>query len=276
MKTSYKIIILIGVIASAIAIIILSSVLPHKVQNSNSKNNTNSVKSANNTNTIVDENNNYVNISYETTSEVFKIDGTDKTITVYQEFPIVYSSNESVKNKIQANLGKVASDEFESYKKQVKSRLVDIDASFMENVGNLELKWSFSNDRNDSKVVSVKNVSSGSLGGVAWTNKRGYSYSSETGERLKIEDIAINPEALRKYVNETIIKYLRSNYQQLGIYQESLNNLSGIVNIDNLTWYLSSSGLTVCFDEHSISPDSIEYTIDYTKLEDLVKDEYLK
>ncbi|MBQ3408951.1 MAG: DUF3298 domain-containing protein [Clostridia bacterium] len=277
MKKNTKIIILIGVIAMAIAIIILSSVLPGKKKNQASSSNTDT--NSNNKIIATEEDSPYIKITYETTSKVYKIEGTEHTITVYQDFPTVVAENESVQNKIQSELGKIANQEFEDYKKQVQDQIDDkygIDASFMDYVGDLSLQWTFSNARNDEKVVSIKNESNGSLGGVPWTNKRGYSFSSETGELLKIEDIAIHSAACKKFIKDEILSYFRTNYEKLGIYQETLNNLSDAIDIDELTWYLSDSGLTVCFEKYTVSPDTFEYTINYSKLEDLVKSEYLK
>ena len=281
MKTKTKIIIFTCVIFILIGMMILSSFLPKAKEKQQASSNT-----INNTTSPinVDQNgnndgNNYVEITYAATSEVFKIDGTDKTITVYQDFPTVVADDENVKNKIQADLGKIANEEFSAYKKEVQERIDDptgIDASYMENFGNLSLKWSFSNSRNDDKVISVKNESSGSLGGVSWDDVKGYSYSAETGDRLTINTIAINPDALKKYVNENIIKYFRANYQQLGIQQDVLSSLDEKINLDNLDWYFTSSGLTICFGKYYISPNSFEYTIKYGDLKDLVKEEYLK
>lgn len=279
MKKNVKIIIFVCVIVFAIAIIILSSILDKKSREKANKDITaNRINNSINNNGN-NEGDNYIQITYEATSEVFKIAGTDKTITIYQDFPTVVASDESVKNKLQAGIGKIANAEFAEYKKKVQDRINtkdDINAAFMEHFGNLQLKWSFINDRNDDKVVSIRNESSGNLGGVSWATKRGYSFSAETGDLLTIDNIAVNKEALRKYLNESIIKYIKSNYQKLGVSQDKLENITNTINIDDLTWYFSGSGLTVCFEKYKISPDSIEYTIDYDKLKDLVKDEYLK
>lgn len=281
MKTKTKIIIFTCVIFILIGMIILSSLLPKAKEKQQASSNT-----VNNTSSPINvdpgeenEENEYVEITYAATSEVFKIEGTDKTITVYQDFPTVVADDEKVKNKIQSDIGKIANEEFSAYKKEVQERIDDptgIDASYMENFGNLSLKWSFSNSRNDNKVISVKNESSGSLGGVSWDDVKGYSYSAETGDRLTINTIAINPDALKKYVNENIIKYFRANYQQLGIPQETLSSLNEKINIEKLNWYLTSSGFTICFGKYEVSPNSFEYTIKYGDLNDLVKEEFLK
>lgn len=278
MKQKTKIIIFVCAILILIGLIILSSLLP-RAKNKNKTNTTSNTSSPINNGTSTNEDDLYVKITYDATSEVYKFEGTDKTITVYQDYPTVVAENENVKNKIQADLGKIASDEFNEYKKQVQSRIdakYGIDAAYMEGVGNLTLKWTFSNSRNDKKVISVANTSSGSLGGVSWDDRRGYSYSAETGDRITINDIAVNPDALKKYVNQETVKYLRQNYQKLGVYPNILNSLSDKINIDNMSWYLSNSGLTICFSKDAVSPNSFDFTIYYQDLNDLIKSEYLK
>lgn len=281
MKTRTKIIIFTCVILILIFLIILSSFWPK----ANQKKQDNNVNTNTNTNNPIStdpggsEENLYVDITFDTTAEVFKIEGTDKTITVYQDFPNVSAEDETVKNKIQTELGKIANNEFEDYKKQVQKKIDtpnDIDAVYMEYIGNLTLKWSFTNNRNDKKVVSVKNESSGSLGGVGWDEKRGYSFSTETGELLTMKDIAVSYDALKKYVNEEIIKYFKANYQKLGIPQSSFDSLKDKIDIDKLTWYLSNSGLTICIPKDYVSPYTFEYTINYSDLTGLVKVDYLK
>ncbi|MBR2704673.1 MAG: DUF3298 domain-containing protein [Clostridia bacterium] len=276
MKQKTKIIIFVCIILILIGLIILSGIIPKKNKNTNSVANTSS--SPINNSSGGNENNLFVKITYNSTSEVYSFEGTDKTITVYQDFPTVDADDETVKNKIQTELGKIANDEFEAYKNEVQKRIDNkaIDAVYMDYMGNLTLKWTFSNDRNDTKVVSVVNESTGGLGGVSWFAKKGYSFSSETGDRLTIKDIAINEEALKKYINEEIVKYLRKNYQSLGIYPDLIDKLNEKVDIDNMNWYLSGNGITVCFESDSVSPDTFDYTIKYDELDGLVKSEYLK
>ena len=280
MKKSSKIIIFVCGILAAIAIIIVFTIMSR---------NDNKGKTEVSKNTIQNDNLNiisntstartYINIKYETTSKVYEIAGTKHTITVNQDFPTIIASDESVKNIMQGVLDKIANDEFSDFKKQVEDRINDkygIDAEFMEYVGDLSLSWKFVNSRNDDKVVSVKNESEGDLGGVSWSSKRGYSFSSKTGQLLKIEDIAIHEKALKKYLNETIVKYLKTNSQDLGLNQEIMNDIDKYVNIDELTWYFSDSGLTVCFEKYNFSVDTFDYTIEYSKLDGYVKPEYLK
>ena len=279
MKKSFKIILFVCVILIAILIVIISGIKPKS--NEENKTNTNTTTNTNTyTNSITSSNNDgYIQISYKTTSEVYRVQGTEHTITVNQDFPTVTASDEKVQNTMQSVLGGIANKEFSEYKNQVEERLNDkygIDAEYMEHVGDLSLNWHFSNSRNDNKVVSVKNESNGSLGGVSWSTKRGYSFSSETGNLLKIEDIAIHTEACKKFINETIIKYFKENYSNLGISADTLSNLEGTIKIDDCTWYLSDSGLTICFEEHTVLPIAFEYTIEYSKLNGYVKPEYLK
>lgn len=278
MKKSVKILALVCIILVAIAVIIISTIISRNNYKQITTANTVSNTSTNNTVSSTTDNP-YVKISYETTSKVYTVEGTEHTITVNQDFPTVIADDESVQNRIQSGLGKIANDEFSDYKKQVEDQLYDkygIDSSFMDHVGDLSISWKFTNSRNDEKVVSVKNESDGSLGGVSWTSKRGYSFSSETGNLLNIEDIAIHPEACKKFISETLINYFKINFENLGLYEDVSNNLNESINIDDLTWYLSDSGLTVCFEKYQVSPDTFEYTIGYSKLDGYVKPEYLK
>ena len=270
MKKSSKIIIIVCVILSAIAIIISSMIT--SVGDKKKK-----VGTRNNTNTSEDSV--YVAIKYDTTSAVYEINGTNHTITVNQDFPTVIAKDESVQNKMQSILGEIANNEFSEFKRYVEQIISDkyeVNAEYMESVGDLSLSWKFSNSRNDEKVVSVENESKGNLSGISWPSKRGYSFNAQTGELLKLEDIAISKEALRKYINETIMKYLKANYQKLGLNNNVMSNLTKLANIDNLYWYLSDSGLTICFEKGTFSDNAFSYTINYSSLEEYVTAEYLK
>lgn len=287
MKKSYKIIILISVVAIAIAIIIISSLNRRKKSNSVNQIASNAVENSienkvkeDNGNDKNSTENEYVKISYEQTKQEFKVSGSQYTITVFQDYPKkVISSNQSVQNIIQEELGKIANEQFSEYKKIVQDRMKDpdlINADFMELHGNLSIGWSLSNSRNDDKVISVVSKSSGSLGGATWDEIRGYSFSAEDGNILTINEISINPNASKKYINSEIVKYLRANYQNLGIYSETYDKLSDSINIDNMIWYFSEKGLNVCFKKYQVSPNAFEYTISYSNLKDLIKPEYLK
>jgi len=279
MKKSYKVMLLICVIGIAIVIVLISSIKQRKENNTvaNTNNTSNTIK-----NNIGNGNNDEVPsvvITYQATSEVFRINGTEHTITVFQDFPTVRADKESVKNKIQETLGKIANEEFNEYKKEVENSINDkygIDASDMERTGDLTVKWNFYTDRSDKKVISVKSIGSGNLGGAVWDEKRGYSFDTETGDLLTLDSIAIHAEACKKYIKDDTIKYLRANYKNIGMNDQALNNLNEIVNLDEVTWYFSNTGLTLCFEQYKLVPGAFEYTIEYNKLVDLVKPEYLK
>ena len=93
---------------------------------------------------------------------------------------------------------------------------------------------------------------------------------------LTLDSIAIHAEACKKYIKDDTIKYLRANYKNIGMNDQALNNLNEIVNLDEVTWYFSNTGLTLCFEQYKLVPGAFEYTIEYNKLVDLVKPEYLK
>ena len=277
MKKSTKIIIFSITILVIIGIVIVST-LTSKNTTTNSVNTITTNNTTNGTTNgtgTAEDNNNYIDITYENTSKVYNIEGSEHTITVNQEFPTVRANDTKVQNVLQEELGKIANDEFNEYKSKVEERLSNYTASVMNNLGDLSVSWKFTNSRNDNKVVSVQNVSSGSLASVSWDTKRGYSFDATTGERLTIDKVANHKEALRKYINETTIKYLRLNAQKLGIQSVKVNDLENLINIDKLNWYFSRAGLTICFEKNYLSLESFEYTIPYYNLEGLIKPEYL-
>ena len=257
-----------------IALIIYSIVIKHKGSN---KDGNNYINTASNN---VDKNTkSNIDITFSDNSKVYSINGTDKTVTVTQSFAKVSTVNTEVKNKIQKKLDEISEEEFSDYKKQVEEAISgeypSINADFLNYVGNLSLKWSFEISRNDGKVISIKNVSSGGLGGVSWDNIKGYSFDVSTGELInQIKTITDNEDIFKKTVNENIEIYFRSNRQKLSLYNEYKAVSEG--KIENNNWYLSNDGLTVCYEKYKISPFTFEYTIPYSKINNMLNSKVSK
>lgn len=257
-----------------IALIIYSIVIKHKGNNKDGNNYINT------TSNNVDKNTkSNIDITFSDNSKVYSINGTDKTVTVTQSFAKVSTVNTEVKNKIQKKLDEISEEEFSDYKKQVEEAISgeypSINADFLNYVGNLSLKWSFEISRNDGKVISIKNVSSGGLGGVSWDNIKGYSFDVSTGELInQIKTITDNEDIFKKTVNENIEIYFRSNRQKLSLYNEYKAVSEG--KIENNNWYLSNDGLTVCYEKYKISPFTFEYTIPYSKINNMLNSKVSK
>lgn len=287
MEKNKKIIIMILCVAILIGIIIASTLLDHKENKKQKNTNTISTnKQVVNSNEVDSEeqiikelDGKPVAITYENETEEYKIDGTDHTIKVNQSYAKVISDDDTIKENLQEELDKIANGEFSEYKKMVEEQLhgeYPIDADFMEYVGDLSLGWNFENSRIDKGIISIKNQSSGGLGGVSWENKRGYSFNALTGKRITIEELSINGKNLKSFINSELRSYISKNAQRLGLYEETMSNFDQKVNIDNLTWYLSDDGFTVCFDKYQICPDTFEYTIPYDKLIEYMQINFFK
>lgn len=215
-----------------------------------------------------------VSITYENQTKEYKIEGTEHTINVNQSYAKVVSEDETIKQNLQDELDKIADQEFEDYKSKVENQIYGefpISADFMEYVGNLSLGWNFKNSRIDKGIISIKNESTGSLGGASWEDKRGYSFSPLTGKRLNVEDLSADGKDLKAFVNSELRSYLRENSQRLRLDEETMSNFDKKVNVDNLTWYLSEDGFTVCFGKYQVSSDAFEYTIPYENLKDYMQ-----
>lgn len=276
MKDKKKIIagIIFVLVFIVIPLIIYSIVIKHKGINKDGNNYINT------TSNNVDKNTkSNIDITFSDNSKVYSINGTDKTVTVTQSFAKVSTVNTEVKNKIQKKLDEISEEEFSDYKKQVEEAISgeypSINADFLNYVGNLSLKWSFEISRNDGKVISIKNVSSGGLGGVSWDNIKGYSFDVSTGELInQIKTITDNEDIFKKTVNENIEIYFRSNRQKLSLYNEYKAVSEG--KIENNNWYLSNDGLTVCYEKYKISPFTFEYTIPYSKINNMLNSKFSK
>lgn len=257
-----------------IALIIYSIVIKHKGSNKDGNNYINTTINNVDKNTTSN-----IDITFSDNSKVYSINGTDKTVTVTQSFAKVSTVNTEVKNKIQKKLDEISEEEFSDYKKQVEEAISgeypSINADFLNYVGNLSLKWSFEISRNDGKVISIKNVSSGGLGGVSWDNIKGYSFDVSTGELInQIKTLTDNEEEFTKYVDNNIETYFRSNKQKLSLYNEYKAVSEG--KIENNNWYLSNDGLTICYEKYKISPFTFEYTIPYSKINNMLNSKVSK
>ena len=257
-----------------IALIIYSIVIKHKGSNKDGNNYINTTINNVDKNTTSN-----IDITFSDNSKVYSINGTDKTVTVTQSFAKVSTVNTEVKNKIQKKLDEISEEEFSDYKKQVEEAISgeypSINADFLNYVGNLSLKWSFEISRNDGKVISIKNVSSGGLGGVSWDNIKGYSFDVSTGELInQIKTLTDNEEEFTQYVDNNIETYFRSNKQKLSLYNEYKAVSEG--KIENNNWYLSNDGLTICYEKYKISPFTFEYTIPYSKINNMLNSKVSK
>lgn len=117
---------------------------------------------------------------------------------------------------------------------------------------------------------------SGSMGVVSWNDRAGYSFDTQTGELLNINDITNNLDELTSTCYSKLYEYLlgQDYIEDLDEnWQTKLNSLM----LENGVWYLTKDGLSFSFPKYSLGPgyiDIISYTIGYDDLNDLILQEY--
>ena len=130
-------------------------------------------------------------------------------------------------------------------------------------------------EQND-KYFTFAFDNSGSIGGVNYEDRVGYSFNTQTGELLNIDDISTNTNELINLCYTKLLEYISSKE-----YANELDNtwkvsLKQLLSKDGV-WYLTKDGLSFSFPRYSFGPGSIgviSYMISYDDLGDLISNEY--
>ncbi len=130
-------------------------------------------------------------------------------------------------------------------------------------------------EQND-KYFTFAFDNSGSIGGVNYEDRVGYSFNTQTGELLNIGDISTNTNELINLCYTKLLEYISSKE-----YANELDNtwkvsLKQLLSKDGV-WYLTKDGLSFSFPRYSFGPGSIgviSYMISYDDLGDLISNEY--
>lgn len=119
---------------------------------------------------------------------------------------------------------------------------------------------------------------SGSIGGVDYNDRLGYTFNTQTGDLLDINEITTNTNNLINFCYTKLLEYING--------KEYVKDLDGTwqVNLKKLifqtgVWYLTKDGLSFSFPKYSLGPgtvDVISYIISFEDLDDLILDEYKK
>lgn len=101
------------------------------------------------------------------------------------------------------------------------------------------------------------------------------TFSTVTGKRLTLEDIATNVEEATQSINDYILQETKKKEDKGYFFEDYEKHIKDILTED--TWYFSDEGLVVISNEYIISPHStgiLEFTIPYNELS-FIKPEYL-
>ena len=185
--------------------------------------------------------------------------------------------------------GSVLTEELNAALTPAEDTLSDVDAAARDAYGALDeagkLDWmgvGYGFDRKaelmrcDGRVLSLLVSDSRSLGAPHPSNSGfGLTCDLEDGRRLSVADIAEEPDALRKEVEDYILDSAMENVGAPTFY-----GLSGFAAgvLDSGQWYLSGGGLVAFAAPEEIAPyavGSVVFDIPYSELEGLIKPEYL-
>lgn len=209
----------------------------------------------------------------ELREELYTLKDNKGNIIVENKRIIPYISSEKYQNqseKIVNYLIKVSDNQWEKIK-------ISSDEYFSqdieEKVGvNLMLSVLEQNDKYFTFAYDI----SGSIGGVDYNDRLGYTFNTQTGELLDLNDISTNINELINTCYTKILEYINSkNYEKDldGTWQTTLKQLL----YQNGVWYLTKDGLSFSFPKYSLGPGSIgviSYMISYDNLGNLISEDY--
>lgn len=101
------------------------------------------------------------------------------------------------------------------------------------------------------------------------------TFSTVTGKRLTLKDIATDVEEAIKGINDYILQETKKEDYKGYFFEDYKKHIKDILTED--TWYFSDEGLVIISNEYIISPHStgiLEFTIPYSELS-FIKPEYL-
>ncbi len=132
--------------------------------------------------------------------------------------------------------------------------------------------------RSDDRVLSVLFDDYSYLGGAhGWTGRYGYVFDCSTGERITLDTLSEDPQALRAFLEEELLRQANSaEYALYYFFDDYREYLPGLLREDN--WYLSDDGLVVIANPYEIAPYAvgrIDFTIPYDRLGWSLKEAYL-
>ena len=137
--------------------------------------------------------------------------------------------------------------------------------------------------RADGSVVSFRYWTSVYAGGTR--DRLGYSgcnYSTQTGEKLTLENLSSDPEGLKSYLAEQIISQAKSDQELFAVLSQGEGDmdtaLSAIVRDGN--WYFSAEGMVFFPEWGELVPADNDdplplFTIHYASLAGILDEQYL-
>ncbi|MBQ7506350.1 MAG: DUF3298 domain-containing protein [Lachnospiraceae bacterium] len=134
--------------------------------------------------------------------------------------------------------------------------------------------------RFDDKIFSVKTTGFSFLGGAhGSTYLGGVTFDSQTGRRLELNDLLLDPAATKEFSSKYIKDYVNKVYNSDGMgtfegWEAEVDHF-----LESPVWILNDYGLEYMIDAYILGPyamGNVEVTIPYSHMKGLMKDEYLR
>lgn len=174
-------------------------------------------------------------------------------------------------NKIVDYLIKSSDDEWQKIK-------VSSDEYYSQNISEkVGIDYLLSVLEQNDKYFTFAFDMSGTMGGVSWDNRVGYSFNTQTGNLLNLNDISTNVNELINTCYNKISEYINSKEYVNELDNQWQLKLKKLISEDGI-WYLTKDGLSFSFPKYALGPGSIgiiSYMISYDDLGNLISSEYI-
>ncbi len=132
----------------------------------------------------------------------------------------------------------------------------------------------YSTAKQTDSYISFKAEQSGGYGGVSWAGTSGAVYSTKTGEKLDLVDLAENETEFKTFINDYTLKYLeKSDYQCLNDDWKSTFNKY----LFEDSYNLDDEGLNIYISRYAIAcgaDGTIIVKVPYNEANSYLKSEY--
>lgn len=175
-------------------------------------------------------------------------------------------------NKISDYLIKVSDNEWQ----QIKD---SSDEYYSQNISEKNgIEYLLSVLEQNDKYFTLVYDKLGTLNGVNFNDRIGYSFNTQTGNLLNFNDISTNVDELINICYTKIDEYIKTKDYANTLDPTWEINLKNTITKDGI-WYLTKDGLSFSFPKYSFGPGTIgvvSYMISYDDLGNLIYDEYKK
>jgi hypothetical protein len=200
---------------------------------------------------------------------------------------VTVSGNEAATTAINNTLKKVSSDYaagsgedgIDALLAAAKAQYADDPSMFADSGMSYCMERTADVARGDKTVLSIVYTAYSFTGGVhGITSSFGENLNTATGTELKLADIASDSDAFTKFCADYIVELTKgSDYSDIIFNDDYKSTVSSAVVADG-SWYFSGDGVVFIADQYTLAAyaaGAFRFTVPYSKLTGLLKDEYM-